>query len=141
MTTILPFWWRWAAIGIIGGLLWVHGYTKGREAGLERLYAFQSQVQAEGEKAQARAAEKVVEQKQITEKVSNDYAANIIALRRYYANRVRVKPSPPSGQMPAVPKPSVSSDASSAYSELAGACAETTQQLISLQEWVRQQAK
>ena len=139
MNFVLPFWWRWAAIGVIGGLLWVHGYTHGREAGLERLYAFQGQVQALGEQAAIKAEKQVVKQKEITEKVSNDYQSKLAAVRKYYANKLRVKPSPPSGQVSAVPNPSVSPDATPSDDQLAGACAETTQQLISLQNWIKQQ--
>ena len=77
---------------------------------------------------------------QVTEGISNAYESKIASIRAAYADRLR-KPSPDSGGG-AVSTVSLSAPEAydrSAYDYLAANCAITTQMLVSLQGWVREQ--
>jgi hypothetical protein len=86
----------------------------------------------------AQAAERVVaEQKQITEDTTNAWKAALDVTRDSWAKRLRVanvQPMPgisgPAGGIASLPTDSLA---------LAAQCAETTEQLIALQSWVRKQ--
>ena len=76
------------------------------------------------------------QQELVTKGIENEYNAKLALLRQYYANGVR-KPS--SGAMPTIPNATNGLDAITAYNLLAGQCAEATQQLVSLQDWIKGQ--
>ena len=88
----------------------------------------------------AKDAERVVtEQKQITEDTTNAWKAALDVTRDYWAKRLRVANIQP---MPGISGPTGGVDGLPADSlALAAQCAETTNQLIALQRWVRQQEK
>jgi hypothetical protein len=73
----------------------------------------------------------------VTKSIEKEYDAKLALLRSYYANGMR---QPNTSSLPTnsgiAPKPF---DVSSAYSILIGQCAETTQQLVSLQEFLNEQ--
>lgn len=96
---------------------------------------------------QAAAAAVIMEKERtdvVSEQVSNDWAANLVALRDNYARRML---SGSTGKAPAVPVTAVATDAAAADSgtgaggvapPLTQRCAETTMQLLFLQSWVRE---
>jgi hypothetical protein len=89
-------------------------------------------------KAQEAHVESIKKQQEITTtSIQKEYDAKLALLRQYYANGVR-QPSAStlSTNSGIAPKPF---DASAAYAILVGQCAETTQQLVSLQEWLKEQ--
>lgn len=103
---------------------------------------------AAAEKAFSEAQNRVIEQQKtqqiITSKVSSDYEKKIAEIRRQYqsvgnSNGVRI--NTPSGGLSVVPNPTGESNGRTADVLFVGECAETTQQLISLQEWVLDQFK
>ena len=143
--SIIPWWGR--LLAIVAVLVAAAGFgavkmrahdAKSYEA-LQLAYSdFKGKVQAEGEMQQKQTQEVIAKQKSKTQEVQSDYEKKLADIRSYYARRLRDAGSG-SGQVPALPAAAQGVDGSSAYYELAAACAETTQQLISLQDWVRAQ--
>ena len=87
--------------------------------------------------AQEAKNESIVKQQALVNKgISDEYNAKLALLRQYYANGMH---NTSSGAMPTNGTTPVSFDAITAYNLLAGQCSETTQQLISLQEWLNLQ--
>lgn len=88
----------------------------------------------------AKDAERVVtEQKQITEDTTNAWKSALDVTRDYWAKRLRLANVQP---MPGISGPAGGVDGLPANAlALAAQCAETTNQLIALQRWVRQQEK
>jgi hypothetical protein len=130
------FLWRWGAIvailaagaGVIA--LKVHEHDT-------------AVLRAEVDKQNARTQEIITRQKSITEATANDYETRITALRAHFVGWVPVGPT---GKVPTVSCPASGTDGPAIdavpvtdYRSLAAACAETTQQLISLQQWAQQQ--
>ena len=72
----------------------------------------------------------------VTKGIANEYDAKLALLRQYYTNGVR---QPNSGSVSNLSTTSSLANANTAYAELIGQCAETTQQLVSLQEWINGQ--
>jgi hypothetical protein len=72
----------------------------------------------------------------VTKGIENEYNAKLTLLRQYYANGVR---QPNSSGMPTISNATTGLDAITAYNLLVGQCAETTQQIVSLQEWLNAQ--
>ena len=124
-------------IGIIGlvAVLFGTGYYRGYSAEKQRFDAFKAELVAS-----AKAQEKInqqIEQKNklIADNSKREYEAKIVALRHYY-DRVR---HPDTNKLPSFP--SSSSIANGETDNLPLACATTTQQLVSLQDWVREVSK
>lgn len=100
--------------------------------------AFVANVERLGLEAKEKAKQEIERQKKVTQDVSSDYEKRLNHLRDTYA-RLRDQRSG-SGSMPAVPNAPRSLDEITTDSiPLAGICAETTQQLNSLQDWVKAQ--
>jgi hypothetical protein len=88
-------------------------------------------------KAQEAHVESIKKQQEITTKgIQNEYDAKLALLRQYYANGLR---QPNSSGLPNFSATPSISDVSTAYTTLIGQCAQTTQQLVSLQEWINEQ--
>ena len=127
----------YAKIGIVVAVI-LAAYWKGYSDEHERFLKFQAEVAAIG-KAQEQANQHAIEVAEIiTEGVRSEYEARIDAVRRQYAGRVQ-QCSTGRSNLPATPKTTSRADELAADSRLAGLCAETTQQLISLQQWVAKQ--
>lgn len=76
------------------------------------------------------------QQELVTKGIEKEYEAKLALLRNYYANGVR---QPNTSKLPTLSNTANGLDAVTAYNLLAGQCAEATQQLVSLQEWTKQQ--
>jgi hypothetical protein len=72
----------------------------------------------------------------VTKGIANEYDAKLALLRQYYANGVR---QPNSSSVSNLSTTASIANATASYAELIGQCAETTQQLVSLQEWINAQ--
>jgi hypothetical protein len=123
-----------AAIVIALGLAYWSGYDRMRDKHL----LFVSEVKAVGEAQEAANKSAVEIAEVITEGVKNEYEARIATLRSQYSGRVR-QCSSGSGQMSGTSNTTTRADDLASDSRLAGLCAETTQQLISLQQWIVKQ--
>lgn len=116
---------------VLIGALFGFGYYHGYSAEKERFDAFKSEL-----KASALAQEKInqqIEQKNklIATNIKSEYETKIIALRNYYANGLRHTDS---SKLPSLPYST--KGANGETTDLSLACAYTTQQLISLQDWI-----
>lgn len=122
-------------IGIIGlvAVLFGTGYYRGYSAEKQRFDAFKAELVAS-----AKAQEKInqqIEQKNklIADNSKREYEAKIIALRNYY-DRMR---NPDTNKLPSVAITTHRVDEKATDSVFIGQCAETTLQLISLQDWIK----
>lgn len=121
-------------LGIAGLViaLFGFGYYQGYSAEKERFDAFKSELEAS-----AKAQEKInqqIEQKNklIATNIKSEYETKIIALRNYYANSLRYTDS---NKLPSLSNSTKGIDGEA--TDLPLACAYTTQQLISLQDWIK----
>jgi hypothetical protein len=116
---------------VLVALVFGAGYYKGFR---NRFVAFKTELEAKA-KAQDM-LNKAAEQKNklIAENVKNEYEARISVLRNYYANRLR---HPDSDKMPSLPIATHRVDEATTDPIFIGQCAETTLQLISLQNFVK----
>lgn len=108
------------------------GYYRGYSAEKQRFDAFKAELEAS-----AKAQEKInqqIEQKNklIATNIKSEYETKIIALRNYYANGLRHTDS---NKLPSLPDST--KGANGEATDLPLACAYTTQQLMSLQDWIR----
>jgi hypothetical protein len=102
--------------------------------------AFVNEVERLGKEAQLKVKQEIERQKKVTKDVSSDYENRLNLLRDTYA-RLRDQRSGQGG-MPSIPNAPRSIDEVSTDSiPLAGICAETTQQLNSLQNWIKAQSQ
>ena len=122
-------------IGIIGlvAVLFGTGYYRGYSAEKQRFDAFKAELVAS-----AKAQEKInqqIEQKNklIADNSKREYEAKIVALRHYY-DRLR---HPDTNKLPSAAIATHRVDEKATDPIFIGQCAETTLQLISLQDWVR----
>jgi hypothetical protein len=84
---------------------------------------------------QAAKNESIAKQQMLINKgIENEYQAKLSALKSYYGGLRQ----PSSGSMSAIPQSTIGIDGKATNLELA--CAYTTQQLVSLQDWVKDQA-
>jgi hypothetical protein len=126
-------------IGIIGlvAVLFGTGYYRGYSAEKQRFDAFKAELVAS-----AKAQEKInqqIEQKNklIADNSKREYEAKIVALRHYY-DRLR---HPDTNKLPSAAITAHRVDEKTTDPIFIGQCAETTLQLISLQDWVREVLK
>ena len=117
------------ALVAVGGI----GYGKYESAKYD---AYVAKVEALG-KAQEAHVESVVKQQDLVSKgIKNEYESKLSAIRNYYGGMQLNSGSRTVSGISATPK---GADAESAYPILAGQCAETTQQVVSLQDWINAQ--
>ena len=121
-------------IGIIGlvAVLFGTGYYRGYSAEKQRFDAFKTELEAS-----AKAQEKInqqIEQKNklIADNSKREYEAKIVALRHYY-DRLR---HPDTNKLPSAAITAHRVDEKATDPVFIGQCAETTLQLVSLQDWV-----
>ena len=121
-------------IGIIGlvAVLFGTGYYRGYSDEKQRFDAFKAELVAS-----AKAQEKInqqIEQKNklIADNSKREYEAKIIALRHYY-DRMR---NPDTNKLPSVTVTTHRVDEKATDPIFIGQCAETTLQLVSLQDWL-----
>ena len=100
---------------------------------------FKVRTIAEAKIQEAKTKEVISEQKQITQQVKDDYEAKIADIKRTYTNRVRINPS--SGEVSTLPATAGGSDEITSNGLFIQQCAQTTTQLIFLQEWINNEFK
>ena len=90
-------------------------------------------------KAQEAHVESITKQQAlVTKGIENEYEAKLAAVRNYYKS-TSVWNNPSSSQVSGISAAPSTANVIAAYNEIAGLCGETTQQLISLQDWIKQQ--
>ena len=108
------------------------GYWMGYSRYIE--YKKSVEIAAQAQEAHVESIKK--QQELTTNLIQKEYDAKLALLRQYYANGVR---QPNSSSVSNLSTTSAIANANTAYAELIGQCAETTQQLVSLQEWLNEQ--
>jgi len=97
-------------------------------------YKKEQKIIAEQQEAKV---ESIKQQQALVNKgIQDEYDAKLALLRKYYADGVR---QPSSGTMPSISTAKSLADATTAYTILAGQCAETTLMLVELQKWLNEQ--
>lgn len=117
--------------GMFASGLWI-GYSHEH-----RLFEeFKAQVTAAGEAAKVRAKEIEERHEKQTAAVEQDYKDRIAGIQRRYANSLRDSSR---SKLPATADATARLDEAAAHSEpyLVEKCAETTAQLIELQNWIK----
>jgi hypothetical protein len=126
----------YAKLAIIGAVLSI-AFGSGWWLGYSRYVEYKKSVEIAAKVQEAKVESITKQQALVTKGIENEYNAKLALLRQYYANGVRQSNT---SSLPTnsgiAPKPL---DVNSAYSILIGQCAETTQQLVSLQEWLNEQ--
>jgi len=123
----------WIMIGLAVAALAGFGYGKYEH---NRYVTYKTEVEALAKIQEAKNESIKKQQELATKGIEKEYNAKLSLLRQYYANGVR---QPSSGGMSSNAISTLPVDALSAYNVLAGQCAETTQQLVSLQDWFKEQ--
>lgn len=152
---LLPYLIRFAVVLVmfLAGLGF--GYVKGLHHAEAEHQLFVSAVDNAATAQAVKTGAREAANKQATQDVEDEYKGKLDAVRNYYAahpNVVRLHDPAAkdgSGALPGVPPAASESDAGAAYdglvaeyNRLAEACAETTQQVLSWQEWaIKQGAK
>lgn len=123
--------------GAIGALMasFAFGAYQGWSYEHDKFMAYKTEIALISERQNAK-NESIQKQSDLINKgIQNEYEARLSAIRNHYANGVRPSSS---GSMSPIPNSTFSIDGKATDIELA--CAYTTQQLISLQNWIKEQA-
>jgi len=118
-----------AVLSITFGSGWWIGYSRYVE------YKKSVEIAAKAQEAHVQSIQK--QNELVTKGIQDEYDAKLVLLRQYYSNGVR---QPSSVSSPTnLSNTAKLFDASTAYSELAGNCAQTTLMLVELQKWINEQ--
>ena len=126
----------YAKLAIIGVVLSI-AFGSGWWVGYSRYVEYKKSVEIAA-KAQEAHVQSIQKQNElVTKGIQDEYDAKLALLRQYYSNGVR---QPSSVSSPTnLSNTAKLFDASTAYSELAGNCAQTTLMLVELQKWINEQ--
>jgi hypothetical protein len=100
--------------------------------------AFKLEVQHTAMAQEAHVESITKQQALVTKGITNEYEAKLSAVRNYYKS-TSVWNNPSSGKMSGISTAPSATDVIASYNVLAGQCAETTQQIVSLQSWLNEQ--
>lgn len=153
MLSLIPWYYRLLALivaaGALWGVGWYYGHKSGKAAGEADLAHFRASVETAAAAAAVHTQQVIAAQQEVTQNVASDYEKKLAALRARPAS-VRVEYRADGSTVAALPGASCSPDGRPAdavpaavtkadFDQLYQASAETTQQLVSLQAWVREQ--
>jgi hypothetical protein len=125
----------YAKLAIIGAVLSI-AFGSGWWIGYSRYIEYKKAVEIAAKTQEAKVQSIRSQQELVTKGIEKEYEAKLNLLRQYYANGVR---QPNTSKLPTFSNATTGLDAITAYNLLAGQCAEATQQLVSLQEWTKEQ--
>ena len=125
----------YAKLAILGAVLSI-AFGSGWWMGYSRYVEYKKSVEIAAKVQEAEVKSIRSQQELVTKGVEKEYEAKLNLLRQYYANGVR---QPNTSKLPTFSNATSGLDAVTAYNLLAGQCAEATQQLVSLQEWTKEQ--
>ena len=111
----------------------VSGFYTGFNFERDRFHAYKQNVEIVSAAQEAHTKEVIEKQKRVADETKNDYNRRITDIRRYYVGLLNDDSRP----LPATPSTPAGVDARTAYVVLAGQCAVSTQQLVSLQSFIR----
>jgi hypothetical protein len=125
----------YAKLAIIGAVLSV-AFGSGWWMGYSRYIEYKKSVEIAAQAQEEKVKSIRSQQELVTKGIEKEYEAKLNLLRQYYANGVR---QPNTSKLPTISNATKGLDAITAYNLLVGQCAEATQQLVSLQEWTKEQ--
>ena len=125
----------YAKLAIIGAILSV-AFGSGWWLGYSRYVEYKKSVEIAAKVQEAKVESIQKQHELVTKGIQDEYTAKLDLLRNYYANGVR---QPNTSKLPTISNATGGLDAITAYNLLAGQCAETTQQIVSLQKWINEQ--
>jgi hypothetical protein len=129
-------------LGGLGGQVYIYlalvfgGFSAGFYVEHLRFDAYQVRVEAAGKAQEAKNEQILKEQQVTTERITNDYKNNIARIHTYYSG-MHVNPSSSAMSVTSTTVPFI--DGTPSDPQFIEKCAMTTQQLESLQEWIREQ--
>jgi hypothetical protein len=140
---LVPIWAKIFAATAIFAVFGVFVYHKTAQYEEAKLVALQAHYDSVAAKQEQKVAAIVVKQQAITEKVKNDYENKLSTVRSYYsAHGMRKSNTSSSGKLPQNAPTSGGTDAAPTDNgSIAERCAETTLQLIELQNWIKKQTE
>ena len=124
-------------ISLLGGLcliLFGSGYWMGYSRYIE--YKKSVEIIAKTQEAKVESIQK--QHELVTKGIANEYEAILAALRNYYKS-TSVWNNPSSSKVSGISTAPTVANVATAYNLLAGQCAATTQQVVSLQDWINAQ--
>ena len=124
-------------VSLLGGLcliLFGSGYWMGYSRYIE--YKKSVEIIAKTQEAKVESIQK--QHELVTKGIANEYEAKLAALRNYYKS-TSVWNNPSSSKVSGISTAPTVANVATAYNLLAGQCAETTQQVVSLQDWINAQ--
>ena len=124
-------------VSLLGGLcliLFGSGYWMGYSRYIE--YKKSVEIIAKTQEAKVESIQK--QHELVTKGIANEYEAKLAAVRNYYRT-TSVWNNPSSSKVSGISTAPTVADVATAYNLLAGQCAETTQQVVSLQDWINAQ--
>lgn len=86
---IAPWYWRWAAVAALAAALMAWGYLHGYLREEHKFDVYQAAVDAIGQEAAKRAAERKAAQDVTTKEVRDDFQSDVRGIRAYYDRRLR----------------------------------------------------
>jgi hypothetical protein len=119
-------------IGILAGIF-LAGLLLGWGYEYRNLVAYKAEVEAVAKVQQAKNESIAKQQTLVNKGIENEYQAKLSAIKSYYGGLRQ----PSSSSMSPIPQSTIGIDGKATNLELA--CAYTTQQLVSLQDWIKQQ--
>jgi len=111
-------------------------FYSGWHVGHNDYVVFKAQTEAIAQKQIAANEAKVKEQEIINRSKDAEYQANVSNIHNFYQ---RMLDNPSGSTVPSISNPTSLADAKTQYIQLASSCAATTQQLVSLQDWINEQ--
>ena len=124
-------------VSILSGLC-LALFGSGYWMGYSRYVAYKKQVESIAQIQEAKVESIQKQHELVTKGIANEYEAKLSALRNYYKSTSVWNNSSSSKTSGISTSPTVV-DVATAYNLLAGQCSETTQQLVSLQDWINAQ--
>ena len=122
----------------IGGFLLLVSFSTGWYIRNLDYQALKSQVKTLAEKQEAHVESIQKQHELVTKGIEKEYEAKLAAVRNYY-RATSVWNNPSSSKVSGISTAPTVADVATAYNLLAGQCAETTQQVVSLQDWINAQ--
>ena len=124
-------------VSLLGGLCLIL-FGSGYWMGYSRYIEYKKSVEIIAKTQEAKVESITKQHELVTKGIANEYEAKLAALRNYYKS-TSVWNNPSSSKVSGISTAPTVADVATAYNLLAGQCAATTQQVVSLQDWINQQ--
>ena len=124
-------------VSLLSGLCLVL-FGSGYWMGYSRYIEFKKSIEVVAKTQEAKVESIQKQHELVTKGIANEYEAKLSALRNYYKS-TSVWNNSSSSKVSGISTAPTVVDVATAYNILAGQCSETTQQLVSLQDWINAQ--